>query len=291
MSAVYSDHLNELPIDFSTDQQVAQLRVPPHSIEAESSVLGGLLLDNGAWDRVGDLLVDGDFYRHEHQLVYAAIGALINASKPADVITVFEHLQNQGHAEAVGGLSYLNSLAQYVPSASNIRRYAEIVRERSILRKLVSASDEIATAAFNPKGKQVDKILDEAEQKIFNIGEEGSRMKQGFQSMDSLVVELLDRVQEMADNPNDITGVPTGFHDLDRMTSGLQPGDLVVLAARPSMGKTAFCHQHRRSCGAQRRFARCRVLDGNGRFPAGGAYRGFDRPRGPGPLAHRQTDR
>ncbi len=240
MSAVYSDHLNDLPIDFSADQQVAQLRVPPHSIEAESSVLGGLLLDNGAWDRVGDLLVDGDFYRHEHQLIYAAIGALINASKPADVITVFEHLQNQGHADAMGGLGYLNSLAQYVPSASNIRRYAEIVRERSILRKLVSASDEIATQAFNPKGKAVDKILDEAEQKIFNIGEEGSRMKQGFQSMDSLVVELLDRVQEMADNPNDITGVPTGFHDLDRMTSGLQPGDLVVLAARPSMGKTAF---------------------------------------------------
>ena len=237
MSAVYSDHLNELPIDFSTDQQVAQLRVPPHSIEAESSVLGGLLLDNGAWDRVGDLLVDGDFYRHEHQLVYAAIGALINASKPADVITVFEHLQNQGHAQAVGGLGYLNSLAQYVPSASNIRRYAEIVRERSILRKLVSASDEIATAAFNPKGKQVDKILDEAEQKIFNIGEEGSRMKQGFQSMDSLVVELLDRVQEMADNPNDITGVPTGFYDLDRMTSGFQAGDMVVLAARPSASK------------------------------------------------------
>ena len=240
MSVVYSDHLNALPIDFSADQQVAQLRVPPHSIEAESSVLGGLLLDNGAWDRVGDLLVDGDFYRHEHQLIYAAIGALVNASKPADVITVFEHLQNQGNAEAVGGLGYLNSLAQYVPSASNIRRYAEIVRERSILRKLVSASDEIATAAFNPKGKAVDKILDEAEQKIFNIGEEGSRMKQGFQSMDSLVVALLDRVEEMANNPNDITGVPTGFHDLDRMTSGLQPGDLVVLAARPSMGKTAF---------------------------------------------------
>ena len=240
MSAVYSDHLNELPIDFSADQQVAQLRVPPHSIEAESSVLGGLLLDNGAWDRVGDLLVDGDFYRHEHQLVYSAIGALVNASKPADVITVFEPLPTKGHADSVGGLGYLNSLEQYVPSASNIRRYAEIVRERAILRKLVSASDEIATQAFNPKGKPVDKILDEAEQKIFNIGEEGSRMKQGFQSMDSLVVQLLDRVQEMADNPNDITGVPTGFHDLDRMTSGLQPGDLVVLAARPSMGKTAF---------------------------------------------------
>jgi replicative DNA helicase len=226
--------------DFTPDRQVAQLRVPPHSIEAESSVLGGLLLDNGAWDRVGDLLVNTDFYRHEHRLVYSSIGALINGSKPADVITVFEHLQNQGKADEVGGLVYLNSLAQYVPSASNIRRYAEIVRERAILRKLVSASDEIATAAFNPQGKAVESILDEAEQKIFNIGEEGSRMKQGFQSMDSLVVNLLDRVQEMADNPNDITGVPTGFHDLDRMTSGFQAGDMIVLAARPSMGKTAF---------------------------------------------------
>jgi len=240
MSAVFSNHLNEFPADLSSDSQVAKLRVPPHSIEAESSVLGGLLLDNAAWDRVGDLLVDNDFYRHEHKLIYSAIGALINASKPADVITVSEQLQNQGKADEMGGLAYLNSLAQYVPSASNIRRYAEIVRERSILRKLVTASDEISTNAFNPQGKAIDRILDEAEQKIFNIGEEGSRMKQGFQSMDTLVVELLDRVQEMADNPNDITGVPTGFYDLDRMTSGLQPGDMVVLAARPSMGKTAF---------------------------------------------------
>ena len=240
MSAVFSPHLNEFPSELSSDSQIAKLRVPPHSIEAESSVLGGLLLDNGAWDRVGDLLVDSDFYRHEHRLIYAAIGALINASKPADVITVSEYIQNQGKTAEMGGLGYLNSLAQYVPSASNIRRYAEIVRERSILRKLVSASDEIATNAFNPQGKAIDRILDEAEQKIFNIGEEGSRMKQGFQSMDTLVVQLLDRVQEMADNPNDITGVPTGFYDLDRMTSGLQSGDLVVLAARPSMGKTAF---------------------------------------------------
>jgi replicative DNA helicase len=240
MSAVFSPHLSEFPADFSSDSQIAKLRVPPHSIEAESSVLGGLLLDNGAWDRVGDLLVDTDFYRHEHKLIYAAIGALINTSKPADVITVSEQLQNQGKTAEMGGLGYLNSLAQYVPSASNIRRYAEIVRERSILRKLVSASDEIATNAFNPQGKAIDRILDEAEQKIFNIGEEGSRMKQGFQSMDTLVVELLDRVQEMADNPNEVTGVPTGFYDLDRMTSGLQAGDLVVLAARPSMGKTAF---------------------------------------------------
>jgi replicative DNA helicase len=240
MSAAIDSALIPFSADLSRDSQVANLRVPPHSIEAESSVLGGLLLDNGAWDRVGDLLVYTDFYRHEHQLIYAAIGALVNASKPADVITVSEQLQNQGKAEQMGGLAYLNSLAQYVPSASNIRRYAEIVRERAILRKLVSASDEIATNAFNPQGKAIDRILDEAEQKIFNIGEEGSRMKQGFQSMDTLVVELLDRVQEMADNPNDITGVPTGFYDLDRMTSGLQPGDMVVLAARPSMGKTAF---------------------------------------------------
>ncbi|MET3441295.1 replicative DNA helicase [Variovorax paradoxus] len=236
MSAVFSYADN----DPSADRQVAQLRIPPHSIEAESSVLGGLLLDNGAWDRMGDLLVDGDFYRHEHKLIYAAIGGLINASKPADVITVYEQLQGLGKADEIGGLVYLNSLAQYVPSASNIRRYAEIVRERSILRKLVSASDEIATNAFNTQGKSVDKILDEAEQKIFNIGEEGTRMKQGFQSMDALVVELLDRVTEMAENPNDITGVRTGFYEFDKMTSGLQPGDMIVLAARPSMGKTSL---------------------------------------------------
>ena len=236
MSAV----LSGLEEGFSGDKQIAQLRIPPHSVEAESSVLGGLLLDNSAWDRVGDLLADGDFYRYEHRQVYGAIGSLINASRPADVITVYEHLQALGKAEEIGGLGYLNALAQYVPSASNIRRYAEIVRERSILRKLVSASDEIATNAFNTQGRAVAQILDEAEQKIFNIGEEGSRMKQGFQAMPQLVVQLLDRVQEMADNQNDITGVPTGFFDFDRMTSGLQPGDLIVLAARPSMGKTAL---------------------------------------------------
>ena len=236
MSAV----LSAVDDGFPRDRQVAQLRIPPHSVEAESSVLGGLLLDNNAWDRVGDLLIDGDFYRYEHRLIYAAIGSLINATKPADVITVHEALQNLGKADEVGGLASLNGLAQYVPSAGNIRRYAEIVRERSILRKLVTAADEIATAAFNPQGQAVDKILDDAEQKIFHIGEEGSRMKQGFQGMDSLVVQLLDRVQEMADNPNDITGVATGFYDLDRMTSGMQAGDLIILAARPSMGKTSL---------------------------------------------------
>ncbi len=236
MSAVLS------PFDPSpyADPAAAQLRIPPHSMEAESSVLGGLLLDNASWDRIGDLLVENDFYRFENRLIFSSVAALINANKPADVITVYESLQNMGRAEEVGGLSYLNSLAQYVPSAANIRRYGEIVRERSILRKLVTASDEIATHAFNPQGKQVDQILDEAEQKIFNIGEEGSRMKQGFQSMDVLTLELMDRIDEMSQNPNDITGVPTGFYDLDRMTSGFQPGDLIVLAARPSMGKTAL---------------------------------------------------
>lgn len=236
MSAV----LTAVEDDYGTDRQVAQLRVPPHSIEAEASVLGGLLLDNAAWDRVGDLLAEGDFYRYEHRLVYAAMAVLINASKPADVITVHEQLQSQGKGEEVGGLVYLNALAQSVPSAGNIRRYAEIVRERAILRKLVKASDEIAASAFNPQGRAVATILDESEQKIFNIGEEGSRLKRGFQSMNTLVVDLMDRVQEMADNPNDITGVPTGFYDLDRMTAGLQPGDLIVLAARPSMGKTSL---------------------------------------------------
>ncbi len=228
------------PDEYGQDRQIAQLRIPPHSIEGESSVLGGLLLDNNAWDRVGDVLLEGDFYRYEHKLIYGAIGTLINGSKPADVITVFEHLQSQGKAEEIGGLAYLNSLAQYVPSASNIRRYAEIVRDRSILRKLVSASDEIATNAFNPKGRAVSQIVDESEQKIFNIGEQGKRNKQGFQGMDTLVVNLLDRVQEMADNPNDVTGVRTGFYDFDRQTAGLQAGDLIVLAARPSMGKTAL---------------------------------------------------
>jgi replicative DNA helicase len=223
------------------DDDIARLRVPPHSVEAEQSVLGGLLLDNLAWDRAGDLLADGDFYRHEHRLIYAAIGALVGAGKPADVITVFEQLQALGRADDCGGLAYLNALAQSVPSAANMRRYAEIVRERAILRKLIAASDEIATSAFNPQGRAVSTVLDEAESRIFKIGEEGSRQRQGFQSIDKLVVQLIDRVQELHDNgAEEVTGIRSGFYELDRMTAGFQKGDLVVLAARPSMGKTAF---------------------------------------------------
>jgi len=239
MSAIFTsaDHSSQS----SSDDEVARLRVPPHSVEAEQSVLGGLLLDNGAWDRSGDLITDADFYRFEHRLIYTAIAQLINATKPADVITVFEQLQSLGKAEDCGGLVYLNALAQSVPSAANIRRYAEIVRERSVLRKLVAASDEIATSAFNPQGRPVAQILDEAEGKIFRIGEEGSRSRQGFVSMDALVVQLIDRVNELHENgAEEVTGVRSGFYDLDRLTAGLQPGDLIVLAARPSMGKTAL---------------------------------------------------
>ena len=238
MSAVFSSGVES---DARPDDEVARLRIPPHSIEAEQSVLGGLLLDNSAWDRAGDLLTDSDFYRYEHRIIYAAIGALVNATRPADVITVFEQLQSLGKADESGGLVYLNALAQSVPSAANMRRYAEIVRERAVLRKLVAASDEIATTAFNPQGRPVSQILDEAEGKIFRIGEEGSRSRQGFLSMDHLVVQLIDRVNELHENgAEEVTGVRTGFYDLDRMTAGLQKGDLIVLAARPSMGKTAF---------------------------------------------------
>jgi replicative DNA helicase len=238
MSTVFDSPRRSSP---PQDDEVARLRIPPHSIEAEQSVLGGLLLDNSAWDKAGDLLVDSDFYRFEHRLIYAAIGGLINGNKPADVITVFEQLQSLGKAEDCGGLTYLNALAQSVPSAANLRRYAEIVRERAVLRKLVAASDEIATNAFNPQGRPVSQILDEAESQIFKIGEEGSKSRQGFQSMDALVVQLIDRVNELHENgAEEVTGVRTGFYDMDRMTAGLQPGDLIVLAARPSMGKTAF---------------------------------------------------
>ena len=223
------------------DDEVARLRVPPHSVEAEQSVLGGLLLDNMAWDRAAELLTDSDFYRYEHRLIFSAVAALVQHSRPADVITVFEHLQSLGKADDCGGLAYLNALAQSVPSAANMRRYAEIVRERAVLRKLIGASDEIATAAFNREGRNVSQILDEAESKILKIGEEGSRQQQGPQSMDRLVVALLDRVNELAEtDAGDVTGVRTGYFELDSMTAGLQKGDLIVLAARPSMGKTAF---------------------------------------------------
>ncbi len=226
----------------SPDPQLDSIRVPPHSIEAEQSVLGGLLLDNAAWDRIADFISEDDFYRFDHRLIFQAIVKLINSSRPADVITVFDYLSASAKADDAGGLSYLNALAQNTPSAANIRRYAEIVRDRGILRKLITVADEIAGQALNPQGKEVKQMLDDAESKIFAIAEEGARGAQGFQAIQPLLTQVVERIDELynRDHTSDITGVPTGFIDLDRMTSGLQPGDLIIVAGRPSMGKTAF---------------------------------------------------
>jgi replicative DNA helicase len=223
----------------SSDPQIAALRVPPHSIEAEQAVLGGLLLDNNAFDRVADVLREYDFYRHDHRLIWHQVARLIERGQPADVVTVLEALQTAGKADEAGGLVYLNALAQETPSAANIRRYAEIVRDRGILRRLITTADEISSAALNPQGKDTRQLLDQAESKIFQISEEGARGQAGFHQLPDLLGKVVERIDELynQNNPNDVTGVPTGFVDLDRMTSGLQQGDLIIVAGRPSMGK------------------------------------------------------
>ncbi|OWT70165.1 MULTISPECIES: replicative DNA helicase [unclassified Achromobacter] len=226
----------------SNDSSLEYLRVPPHSIEGEQSVLGGLLLDNAAWDRVADVLVEEDFYRHDHRLIWQAMAKLIGLSRPADVVTVHEALITNGKSEDAGGIAYLNSLAHNTPSAANIRRYAEIVRERATLRKLVTIADEISSAALNPQGKEARQILDEAESKVFKISQEGQRGAGGWHEIQPLLTQVVERIDELyhRDTESDVTGVPTGFTDLDKMTSGLQGGDLVIVAGRPSMGKTTF---------------------------------------------------
>jgi replicative DNA helicase len=203
---------------------------------------GGLLLDNQAWDKIADLLSADDFYRYDHRLIFAAIGRLIDQSRPADVITVFESLQNAAKDADAGGLPYLNALAQNTPSAANIRRYGEIVRDRAVLRRLVSVGEDITTTALNPQGKETKQILDEAESAVFQIAEAGARGKQGFARLDSLLVGVVERIQELYETPNasDVTGVPTGYVDIDKMTAGLQKGDLIIVAGRPSMGKTTL---------------------------------------------------
>ncbi|MGF6273364.1 replicative DNA helicase [Massilia sp. UYP11] len=225
-----------------SDPQIEALRIPPHSIEAEQSVIGGLLRDNAAWDRIADFMHAEDFYRYDHRIIFEQMVRLINAGKPADVITVYEACNQLGKAEEVGGLQYLNAMAQNTPSAANIRRYAEIVRDRGILRQLITVADEISGNAFNPQGKEVKQMLDEAESKIFAIAEQGARGAQGWLAVQPLLTQVVERIDELysRENQGEITGVPTGFIDLDRMTSGLQPGDLVIVAGRPSMGKTAF---------------------------------------------------
>jgi replicative DNA helicase len=226
----------------AVDPQLAALRTPPHSVEAEQSVLGGLLLDNSAWDRIADRISAEDFYRHDHRLIFQQISRLIDQSKPADTVTVFEALQLTGQAADCGGLPYLNSLAQNTPSAANIRRYAEIVRERAVLRRLVAVGEEIAVSALEPQGRDAKQILDEAEGKVFRIAEQGARDRAGFVKLEPLLTRVVERIQELFERTSgsDITGVPTGFADLDSKTCGLQPGDLVIIAGRPSMGKTAL---------------------------------------------------
>jgi replicative DNA helicase len=224
------------------DTQLDSLKVPPHSLEAEQSVLGGLLLDNTAVDKIADLVFAADFYNDAHRSIFEAISALTGDNKPADVVTVSEALRSLKKLDYVGGLAYLGALVENVPTAANIRRYAEIVRERAILRRLASAGGEIAETAYNPLGRSVREILDQAETKVFEIAEHGARGEHGFQDLSPVLHQVIERIELLysRENKSDVTGVPTGFTDLDRMTSGLQEGDLIVVAGRPSMGKTAL---------------------------------------------------
>jgi replicative DNA helicase len=224
------------------DAQLEQIKLPPHSVEAEQSVLGGLLLEASALDKIADLMTDDDFYRFEHRLIYRQVVRLSELAKPVDVITVAEALEIAGELDKVGGLPYLGSLAQNVPSAANIRRYGEIVRERSIMRKLVEVGTDIASSSYNPAGRDAAQLLDEAESKVLKIAEAGSRGKQGFMTMPPLLTQVVERIETLygRDNQSDVTGTATGFTDLDSMTSGLQAGELIIVAGRPSMGKTAF---------------------------------------------------
>jgi len=224
------------------DPVMSALRLPPHSIEAEQSLLGGLLIDNTVWERVGDIVNEADFYRDDHRRIFRQIARLIELGKPADVVTVYEALEKNGEAEHVGGLAYLGEIANSTPSAANVRRYGEIIRERAILRKLVSVGDQIAASALTPSGKDAKTLLDEAEAKVFEIAEAGARTVSGFVPIQPILGQVVDRIQELydRDSPAGITGVPTGLADLDEKTSGLQPSDMIVLAARPGMGKTSL---------------------------------------------------
>jgi len=224
------------------DAQLAAARLPPHSVEAEQSVLGGLLLDNSAFDRIGDVLTEQDFYRSDHRRIFRHIVKLLERSRPADVVTVDESIKNSEDRDETGGLAYLGSLAQAIPTAHNIRRYAEIVRERAVMRRLVEVGTEIADTALNPRGREVGQLLDEAESKVLAIAEAGSRGRDGFIQIQPLLTQVMERIDTLyhQENPSDVTGIPTGYADLDERTSGLQEGDLVIVAGRPSMGKTAF---------------------------------------------------
>jgi replicative DNA helicase len=226
----------------NTDPQLLALKVPPHSIEAEQSLLGALLLDNQAFDRVADLVTGEDFYRDDHRRLWRHIARLIEAAKPADVVTVSESVEASEDKDKTGGPAYLGALAQNTPSALNIRRYAELVRERAVQRRLAQVATGIAEEALNPGGKEVGQLLDEAESRIFQIAESGARRDQGLLEIKPVLAKVFERIDHLyhRDNQSDVTGVPTGYTRIDQMTSGLQSGDLVIIAARPSMGKTAL---------------------------------------------------
>jgi replicative DNA helicase len=214
--------------------------VPPHSIEAEQAVLGGLLLDAAAWDQVADSVVADDFYRPDHRVIFSAIGDLAGEAKPCDVVTVSQHLQRSGQLEAAGGLAYLSSIARDTPTAANVRSYADIVRERSLLRQLIRAGTDIASAVFANDGQTARELVDRAEQKVFEIAEGSFRKRDGAVAVRALLPEVIDQIDEWHNNPDKLRGLPTGFTDFDKITGGLRPGDLVIVAGRPSMGKTTL---------------------------------------------------
>jgi replicative DNA helicase len=222
------------------DTETTSLKIPPHSIEAEQAILGGLFLDPNAWTKVSERLRDDDFYRKDHQIIFNAVSKLDGEGHPFDLVTVAEWLENNQILDDAGGLSYLSALADNTPGASNVTAYADIVRKRSILRQLIKATNEISDSVFNPMGRSSNEILDFAESTIFQIAEQESRGRKNYNSIKDLLVSTLDRIDELYQKKSHITGIATGYTDFDRHTAGLQNSDLIIVAGRPSMGKTAF---------------------------------------------------
>lgn len=222
------------------DRQLASMKIPPYSIQAEQSVLGGLMLDNETWDKVADRLIEDDFYRHDHRLIFRAISMLAEKQLPFDVVTLAEILENNNWLSEAGGLAYLGAMAKDTPSAANIVAYGDIVRERSVLRQLIHAASEVADSAYHTKGRELGSLVEEAEQKIFQIADQRRRTGSGFKAIRSLLAGAVNRIEELHQKKGHITGISTGFTDLDKETSGLQRGDFIVVAGRPSMGKTTF---------------------------------------------------
>lgn len=221
-------------------QRVDDLKVPPHSLEAEQSVIGGLMLDNKAWDEIADVVNEQDFYRHDHALIFRAIHDLASNDQPYDVVTISEWIGSRNELDSIGGLAYLSILANDTPTAINVKAYANIVREYAILRALIQVGNEISASAFNADGRTSKELLDEAERKVFLIAEQGAGNKQGFEAINDLLTKAVQRVEEMYKSDEALTGISSGFANFDEKTSGLQKGDLIIVAGRPSMGKTSF---------------------------------------------------